>query len=67
MHFGSNNFEFGWLFVLVGTFFAKKRKEKEKKLKQKLEKKIVGPNLCWAKSGVILILVDMVLVWGGAG
>ena len=27
MHFGSNNFEFGWLFVLVVTLFIKKRKK----------------------------------------
>ena len=36
MHFGSNSFEFGCLFVLLGTL--KKRGKNEKKFEQKFEK-----------------------------
>ena len=56
MHFGSNNFEFGQLFVLVGTLFVMKRKKKLKK-KSSL-------NLYEAKSSIISFLVGG---WGGEG
>ena len=32
MHFDSNDFEFGWLFVLMGILFVKKRKKNWRKI-----------------------------------
>ena len=65
--FCSNNFEFGWLSVLVETVFVKKRKKNWKKSLSKNLKKKIGKNfwvLTYVKSNLELSHFWWLWCWG---